>query len=94
MKYEALLPISRHQLEQALRGGAPEEAAQAILRMALNDPDWHWAEQKCIAALHDDRDELRAAAITSLGHLARIHHAITNELVVLTQNPKTRQLES
>lgn len=82
MKYEELLPISHEHLEQALAGEAPEEAARALLRMALNDRDRQWAERKCLAALRDSREEVRPAAITSLGHLARIHRVITNEAAV------------
>lgn len=61
--------------------------------MSLNDDDWTWAETKCLTALLDKREIVRAAAITSLGHLARIHHKVTKELVVpeletLTSDPQ------
>ena len=82
MKYEELPPITPDQLERALAGESPEHAAVALLRMALNDPNWAWAEEKCLAALHDGREPVRAAAITSLGHLARIHRKVSKETVV------------
>jgi hypothetical protein len=82
MKYEDLSPITPDQLERALAGKSPEDAGVALLRMALNDPNWAWAEEKRLAALHDGREPVRAAAITSLGHLARIHRKVTKETVV------------
>jgi hypothetical protein len=50
--------------------------------MSLNESDWPWAEQKCLAALHDQPELVRATAITGLGHLARLHQTITKEVVV------------
>ena len=82
MKYEELLPISHAQLEQALAGESTEEAAQALLRMALNESDWLWAEKKCFAAIHDERQDVRAAATTALGHIARRHKRLTLDVVV------------
>ena len=82
MKYEELTPITREELNMALMGSKPDEAARAILRMALHEPDLAWAETKCLAALRDSRPEVKAAAITALGHLARIHHALIHPAVV------------
>lgn len=82
MKYEELPPITHDELEQALASKSAEDAAVALLRMALNDPNWAWAEKKCLAALHDGRAPVRAAAVTGLGHLARIHRKVTKEAVI------------
>jgi hypothetical protein len=82
MIYENLPCIKPDELDRALAEGTPEEAARALLRMAINDTNWRWAEEKCLLALHDQRDEVKAAAITSLGHLARTHHTLSLEMVV------------
>ena len=82
MKYERLAPISLEEVETALAGSSPIEAATAILRMAMHDSDHVWAERKCLSALMDQREEVRAAAITALGHLARIHRELSKEIVV------------
>jgi hypothetical protein len=82
MKYEDLAPISRDELGNALLGAKPEEAARALLRMALHEPDAAWAEKKCKEELQDDRDDVRAAAITCLGHIARIHHTLFDATIV------------
>ncbi len=90
MEYEELPPITRDRLDEVLRKGSPEEAARGLLRMALNDPDWQWAEQRCLAALHDRREDVRRAAITSFGHLARLHHCLTLQSVI----PELRKLKN
>jgi hypothetical protein len=82
MKYEEMQPITHEELSAALRGSKASEAARAILRMALHESDFAWAESECLAALHDSRPEVKAAAITALGHLARIHHALIHPTVV------------
>jgi hypothetical protein len=82
MIYENLPHIKPDELDESLAKGTPEEAARALLRMAMNETNWRWAQEKCLWALHDWRDEVKAAAITSLGHLARIHHTLSLEIVV------------
>lgn len=61
--------------------------------MALHEADLAWAQKKCLDALHDSREAVRAAGIAGLGHLARLHHAlispaITVELKKFRGNPK------
>jgi hypothetical protein len=91
LTYEEVPSISHEELEQALSGSAPvRDAAVALYRMALNDPDWVWAEQKCIASIHDSRYPVQAAAVTCLGHLARIHGKTTKEIVL----PELERLRS
>ena len=58
------------------------EAARALLRMALHERNLDFAERLCLDALEDRRPEVKTAAIQSLGHLARIHHALANAAVV------------
>ena len=90
MKYEDLPPISREELEDSVAFGSEEVASRALLRMALNESDWLWTEEKCLAALEDLRPHVKAAAITSLGHLARIHGIVNRERVV----PVLKSLQS
>ena len=82
MQYEDILPISREQLHRALTSESEEHAARAIIAVGLYEPDWRWAEQTCVQALQDSREDVRAAAITSLGHIARIHGRITVARVI------------
>lgn len=82
MKYEDVLPISRQELRDALASDSNERAARAIIAAALHDPDWTWAEQQCLVALQDKREEVRAAAIIGLGHIARVHGRSTLSVVI------------
>ena len=82
MKYEELSPITREELERAMANGSSEDAAVALLRMALHESDWLWAEGKCLAALHDERIAIQAAAVTGLGHVSRLHRKMTKEIVL------------
>lgn len=89
MRYEELQPISRNEFEQTLSSCEPEEIARGLLRMALHETDLLWAEQKCLSALNDASNVVKSAAVTALGHLARIHGNITREIVV----PKLKHLK-
>lgn len=82
MKYEEVRRVSHEEVESALSDGTAEQAASALLSAALHDGDRLWVERKCLSVLYDSRGEVRAAAITGLGHLARIHHVVTSELVI------------
>jgi hypothetical protein len=82
MKYEELPPISRNEVTDALESPGAVEAARAILRMSLHETDEAWAETVCANALRDRRSEVVAAAITGLGHLARIHRVLSNPAIV------------
>jgi len=82
VEYESISPISRKELREALNSQSDECAARAIIATALHDPDWTWAEQQCLLALQDKRQEVRAAAIVGLGHIARIHGRSTLSVVL------------
>ena len=82
MKYEDISPISRQELRDALTSESNERAARAIIATALHDPDWTWAEQQCLVALQDERREVKAAAIVSLGHIARVHGRSTLSVTI------------
>jgi hypothetical protein len=82
MKYEELERMSHEEVESALSDGTAEQAARALLSVALHDGDRLWVEGKCLGALQDPRGEVRAAAITALGHVARIHRAVPSDAVI------------
>ncbi len=82
MTYEDVSPISRQELHDALTSDSDERAARAIIATALHDPDWTWAEQQCLQALQDHRDDVRAAAAIGLGHIARVHGKSTLSVVI------------
>ena len=82
LKYESLTPISHEEFEEAMRCAEPGVAAQALIRMALCEPDRSWAEDKSLSALNDSRKEVRLAGLRAIGHLARIHHCLNLQAVL------------
>jgi len=85
MTYEQALPISRGDAEAAL-AASEERAAEAMIRVSLNESDREWAEAFCLAGLRDDRCTVRAAAITGLGHLARRYQAASRAVISTLQS--------
>ena len=74
--------MSHAELYAALSSPATERAAAAVISVGLHEPDWRWAEQVCLDVLKDARQEVRAAGVTSLGHIARVHGQITLPVVI------------
>ncbi len=77
MKYEDLFPISREEYHRVFQTSSPNAAAEALLRLAFNDTAPGWVERECFAALDDPRIEVRLAAVTGLGHIARRQRRLT-----------------
>jgi hypothetical protein len=87
MKYEQPAPMSRDDAERALQSPDPEEICAALLASALHDPDWRWVQEQCLLGLQHSSEQVRALALTCLGHVARIHGHLDMERVlpVLTE---------
>jgi hypothetical protein len=92
--YQKLDPIGRDEAETMLASTDAYAATEAILRLALHDPDGAWVTDRALALLQSPDADTRAVAATALGHIARIHHTIDTERVIpalqrLTDNPAT-----
>ncbi|HEX8696115.1 MAG TPA: hypothetical protein VF746_27105 [Longimicrobium sp.] len=66
-------PISRERAEAAFATGKPEEILRALLRLAMNGPDFEYAERLALEYARHDDVWVRRNAATSLGHIARVH---------------------
>jgi hypothetical protein len=87
MKYEEPSPITREDVRRGLESRSPGKAAGALIRMALHEPDWEWAERVSLHVLEeDDRPEVKTAALKALGHLARRFRTLHLDVVLLTVN--------
>jgi hypothetical protein len=82
LKYEDPPPIGRSEVLRELASGDEDLASSALIRMALHEPDWQWAEGVCLSMLSDLRKDVRNAALVALGHLARIHGKLHLESVI------------
>lgn len=88
MDYREPSPITREQFHHLLAQGDGDEIAEALIGLALNDPDWKWLQDLCLGLVDHVESAVRAAALTSLGHIARIHGRIERSRV----EPKLRQI--
>jgi hypothetical protein len=94
MRYESPDPIGRAEALEAIASGDSRRSSDAILRLALNDPDGHWVEGVALGMTESDDPNVRAVAATALGHVARIHGEISVERVFpalkrLMKDPRT-----
>lgn len=92
MTYEEPQLVTRAKALHALESESPEQASEALLSVALHESDRLWAEQVCMKALQDQRRDVVAAAIISIGHIARLHRQVGSEVVPalrdLSKDPK------
>jgi hypothetical protein len=82
LKYREVLPISRGDAEDAFAKDQPESVIHALLSLAYHDPDWRWVQSFCVKyARHEDL-WVRRTAVTCLGHLARIHGEVDEDIIL------------
>ena len=73
IRYEEIPDLSRSEIEDRLEHGEENDVIIAMLSAALYDEDAGWIEQICLRSLDSPIFNIRAIAMTSLGHVARIH---------------------
>jgi hypothetical protein len=88
MDYREPPPVTRERFQQLLMQGNARQSAQALIGLVFSDPDWKWLQDLCLSLVEYVEPDVRAAAVTSLGHIARIHGRIERSLV----EPRLRQL--
>ena len=74
--FDEALPITREEAEAELASGKSERMCRALVRATLSAEDLGWAEEKCIQLARDQSLEVRGAALTCLGHIARIRRSV------------------
>lgn len=82
MNFQEMLPISREDAERAFAAEDPEAICSALVRSAFHDPDRLWIEQRCFQFAHHPHMEIRQVAAICLGHLARIHGALSLDIAL------------
>ena len=80
--YEELGPITREEAEAAFASGDHRRIGRALLRLALHEDDWEYAELWCLRMARHPEKWVRRNACTSLGHLARLHGRLHVERVM------------
>ncbi|MFI5716482.1 hypothetical protein [Nocardia sp. NPDC051750] len=89
MKYQELHPIDREEALAMLEAGDIRSVSQAILRLALHDPDDHWVTEQALNLLNSPEVGIRVVAATALGHTARIHRKVDERVVPALQQMLT-----
>jgi hypothetical protein len=87
--YEEPAPASREDLESAVATGDPAAISRAMVGV-LEDGDADWLTDTLLDLTRHESTEVRATAITSLGHVSRIHGHIDWDRVL----PRLRELRS
>lgn len=81
MKYEAIKPRSKEDVESAISRNNPNELLYAVLATALHSDDPEWAEDICSRLAAHEHFNVRGNAVLGFGHIARIHRRL-NEVRV------------
>ncbi|NQE68454.1 hypothetical protein NG2371_02912 [Nocardia gamkensis] len=76
-----------------LDSGDGTAVREAILSVALQVPDAAWVTDRALRLVDSPDFGVRAAAVTAVGHLARIHRAIDEERVVPVLRPMSNEPE-
>jgi hypothetical protein len=82
MKYRKSAPITREQADHIVLLGEPKAICAALFDAINSISDRSWNEKFCLSLLSHFDEEVRAAAITCLGELARLHGKIDLDLVL------------
>jgi hypothetical protein len=71
MKYEAIDPMSRQEVDAALTRDDPEELLRTVVAVALHSEDLEWASSVCMRLASHSHFNVRGNAVLGFGHLAR-----------------------
>src|SRR5215211_3117878 len=76
MRYEAIEPRNKEEVESAISGNDADELPYAVLSAALYSDDPTWAEDVCLRLAEHEHANVRGNAILGFGHIARIHRRL------------------
>lgn len=72
-EYREVPGFERRAALAALDSGDVGRMVEALLGLALHDPDWNWIQDLCIRYSDHPHANVRGIAVLSFGHVARIH---------------------
>ncbi len=94
MIYDEPKKLSKAEAERIFASSDLHNLREALVSMALNEYDWHWVQEKCLAFTSHADASVRSVAATCIGHIARIHGQLDLERVMpclesLLEDPAT-----
>ena len=91
MSYKEPAPIDISEAKAYIASGTPSQIADALLRASLSDVDPMWVETACLQSLERPELEVRWAAMTALGHLARRYRQLDVHTVLTALDPLRKE---
>jgi hypothetical protein len=79
MRYEAIEPRSKEEIESAISRNDADELSYAVISAALYSDDPSWAEGICLRLAKHEHANVRGNAILGFGHIARIHRRLDEQ---------------
>jgi hypothetical protein len=83
MNYQDSQRISKQTAERAFATAEVKCICEALVSIAFYEPDWKWAQNRCLEFLSNENPEIRGLAATCLGHIARTHRQLEKEKVLI-----------
>lgn len=72
----------RAEMMAAIASGEATRSTRALLSLTYNDPDRLWVEDLLMEQIRESGDpQLRALAVTCMGHMGRLHGLVSARLV-------------
>ena len=82
MDYKESPEINKKDAEAAFASGNVKSICEALVSISLYEKDGKWAQNKCLEFLGSENSEIKAVAVTGLGHIARVHRQLDKEKVL------------
>ncbi|VDO15750.1 unnamed protein product [Brugia timori] len=86
-RFDDVSPLSRQDAEDALASRSSAVVCRALIAIALHEPDWLWAQDRCLEELSNADPDIRGLAATCLGHVARVHRNLEKARAVAALTP-------
>ena len=93
VQFEETPAVSREDLERIFATGSADDIAHALISAAFHEPDWRLVQEWCLRFADHGDPNVRRVAVTALGHLARVHHALDLERILPVLAKKADEVE-
>lgn len=81
MEYREPTAMTRSAFSAAVLSDDGPRIAEALVGLVHNEPDGEWLQEVCSRLLDHRQPVVRAAGVTALGHVARLHRSLDQDQV-------------